>query len=134
MGKFPTAIEKGSLRSQKSHSLFVRTMSHLNLLRKSNFFTFPTLNQWKLKSIEIPYWIDSLSLVDIYCLQIVEKRGGAAIYTDFNNGGLLEWIMRRRRTAEENHNWLSFFASFLVFWCGFDCKMSHLSKYEKSDI
>ena len=56
---------------------------------------------------------------------IVEKRGGAAIYTDFNNGGLLEWIMRRRRTAEENHNWLSFFASFLVFWCGFDCKMSH---------
>ena len=89
-----------------------------------DFPTFPTLNQWRLKSIEIPYWIDSLSLVDIYCLQIVEKRGGAAIYTDFNNGGLLEWIMRRR-TAEENHNWLSFFASFLVFWCGFDCKMSH---------
>ena len=135
MGKFPTAIEKGSLRSQKSHSLFVRTMSHLNLLRKSNFFIFPTLNQWRLKSIEILYWIDSLSLVDIYCLQIVvEKRGGAAIYTDFNNGGLLEWIMRLDEQLKKIIIDFHFSLPFLSFDAVLTAKWVILSKYEKSYI
>ena len=56
------------------------------------------------------------------------KRGGAAIYTDFNNGGLLEWIMRPW-TAEENPNWLSFFAKSLF---AVEPKMSHFpSKHSK---
>ena len=99
-----------------------------------DFPTFPTLNQWRLKSIEIPYWIDSLSLVDIYCLQIVEKRGGAAIYTDFNNGGLLEWIMRLDEQLKKIIIDFHFSLPFLSFDAVLTAKWVILSKYEKSDI
>ena len=129
LGKISHRNRKRFVKKSKK-SQFICSDNESSQLTWKIFLTFPlfpTLNQWRKI-----YWNSLLNWLFECCRHllssvqdsgVVEKRGGAAIYTDFNNGGLLEWIMRSEQLKKIII--IDFHFRFLfVFWCGFG-KMSH---------